>query len=84
MRYSIVIASAALFACGNTYHPEYHPVTVMQNQQDLTYPVTVNNGGPPEQRSPVVIAPAPMMGQPAMVAPKPPTPPPGWQGWPSE
>jgi hypothetical protein len=50
----------ALPACGNTYHPEWHPVTVSHFSQNLDYPVTVQNGGDPAMRSPVIIAPAPM------------------------
>ena len=79
MRYLVIVGAFGLVACGNTYHPEYHPVTVTQYSQDLSYPVSVHNAGPAAERSPVVIA------QPVMPAmpppPRPPTPP---ANWPSE
>jgi hypothetical protein len=52
---------AALFsiACGNTYHPEYHPVTTTSISESYSNPVVVHNGGNPSERSPVIIEPAP-------------------------
>lgn len=52
---------AALFcvACGNTYHPEYHPVTTTSISESYSNPVVVHNGGAPSERSPVIIEPAP-------------------------
>jgi hypothetical protein len=44
---------AALPACGNTYHPEYHPVTSVRYQQQLSYPVSVH----PAPGQQVVVAP---------------------------
>lgn len=45
--------AAALPACGNTYHPEYHPVTSLRYQQTLSYPVSVNAAS----GQPVVVSP---------------------------
>jgi hypothetical protein len=69
-----IVTPLALGACGNTYHPEYHPVTVSHYEQHLAYPVTVQTGASP---APVVIAPAPAPGRPH-------PPPPPWPPWPSE
>jgi len=89
----VLAASLLLAACTSTYHPEYHPVTVSQFSQNLSYPVEVHNGGSPQDRSPVVIAPmparSPMQAQavvlppdpgapPYIVAPTVMVPPPGW------
>jgi len=52
----LVVVPLALGACGNTYHPEYHPVTVTQVKQQIAYPVTVQTGTEP---APVVVASAP-------------------------
>jgi hypothetical protein len=41
---SVLVSVAALFAtialaaCTDTYHPEYHPVTVTQFSQNVAYP----------------------------------------------
>jgi len=43
-------------ACGNTYHPEYHPVNVTHYQQHIAGPVTLAGA---EAVSPVILAPAP-------------------------
>jgi hypothetical protein len=66
----LAIAPLAIAACGNTYHPEYHPVTVTHYEHHLAYPVTVQTGARP---APVVIAPAPTGGVPAP-----------WPSWPTE
>jgi hypothetical protein len=64
-------ASFALAGCGNEYHPEYHPVSVSEISQNLTYPVTVHNGITSAERGPVLVVPAaPVLVQP----PAPPTP----------
>jgi hypothetical protein len=62
---AILAAPLAATACANTYHPEYHPVSITRLQQDLAYPVTVQNGPSP---GPVVIVPAmpPLPGQPLL------------------
>jgi hypothetical protein len=68
-------------ACSSEYHPEYHPVVVSNFSQNLSYPVSVNNGGAPTERAPVYVVPgqavaalpAPMIAQPA-------PPPPGFFG----
>ena len=71
---ALALASALAAACGNSYHPEYHPVSVNQVEQNLSYPVTVQTGAQP---APVVIAPAPAAGgAPAPMAP--PRPPAGY------
>jgi hypothetical protein len=60
----LVAASLALVACASTYHPEYHPVTV----SNVAYPVVVNNGGSPSERSPTFIVPGvPVVAPPATV-----------------
>ena len=43
MRHLMVLGVAAvvLAACTDTYHPEYHPVTVSTSSQNISYPVTV-------------------------------------------
>ncbi len=87
MRYLILIACGVLSAaCSSTYHPEYHPVTVTQVSQDLSYPVTVNSGPAAstteQQRSPVVIV-QPVAPAPIAAPARPPTPPQGWQNWPA-
>jgi hypothetical protein len=85
----LIAACGALVGCGNTYHPEYHPVTSTQYSQSLSYPVTVHNGGSAAERSPVVITPAPgsvvsQPGAPVMPAmPAPPGPPAPPSGWPN-
>ncbi len=56
--FALAVAALAT-ACGNTYHPEYHPVNVSHFSQNLDYPVTVQNGADPATRSPVIIAPSP-------------------------
>jgi hypothetical protein len=67
---SLLLAPLALADCGNTYHPEYHPVTVTHYEQHLAYPVTVQTGTRP---APVVVAPAPV---------RPPAR--AWPAWPTE
>jgi hypothetical protein len=61
----------AAAACSSNYHPEYHPVTVSNFSQNLSYPVAVNNGGSAGERAPVYVMPAPQAGvtAPAFVAP---------------
>ena len=66
MRRLFWIALLALPACGNTYHPEYHPVTSVQYSQSIS-----------GAQGPVpFLAPPPPIGIPA----PPPMPPPemGW------
>ncbi len=63
---ALSIAASAV-ACGNTYHPEYHPVTTTTYSQSVASPGVVQ---PAPQG--VVYAPAP---PPTMVAPPPPAPP---------
>jgi hypothetical protein len=53
---ALFVAPLAATACGNTYHPEYHPVTWTNYQQHVSYPVTVQTGAQP---APVIVAPAP-------------------------
>jgi hypothetical protein len=75
-------ASLLLAACSSEYHPEYHPVVVSNFSQNLSYPVSVNNGGAPAERSPVYVVPAAQtvaVGPgPIIAAPAP--PPPGFFG----
>ncbi len=67
----LALASLALAACGNTYHPEYHPVTVTSYEQHVAYPAA---GPASAQPGPVFRPPPP---------PQPPTPAP-WSAWPDE
>jgi hypothetical protein len=73
---SLSLVSLALVACTSTYHPEYHPVTV----SNLSYPVMVNNGGSPTERSPTYVVPGvPMAALPGAIVPTPSEqPPPGF------
>lgn len=64
----LVVVPLAAGACGNTYHPEYHPVTVTHFEQQIAYPVTVQTGSRP---APVVVAPTPPQGEPSPWAPWP-------------
>lgn len=72
-------AFLALAACSKSYHPEYHPVSVSNFHQELSYPVSVNNGGNASERSPVYVVPGPP-GSPQVVplVPSDPGPPPGF------
>ena len=65
MRLLPLALAALLPACGNTYHPEYHPVSQINYQQSLSYPVSVH----PAAGQQVVVAPAPGV---APIAPMPP------------
>jgi hypothetical protein len=67
----LLLAPLAIAACGNTYHPEYHPVTLTNYEQHVAYPAGGPGGAPPP--SVVFRAPPP---------PPPPTPAP-WSAWPS-
>ena len=75
--FAFALAPLFVAACGNTYHPEYHPVTVTSYEQHVTSP-TPGNG--------VAHAGAPAAGGATLVAPPPPqpSPPPPWSAWPSE
>ena len=68
----------ALAACTETYHPEYHPVTVSEVSQNLNYPVVVHNSGSPSERSPVYVGqgPAPVLATPPPPPPQQPVLPP--------
>lgn len=72
MKKLLWIVLAALPACGNVYHPEYHPQTSVRYNQNLSYPVSVHGSA----GQPVVIAPP--QGQwtapPVMPTPAPPIP----------
>jgi hypothetical protein len=41
------LAALALGACTDTYHPEYHPVTVTNSSQNISYPVNVQSASTP-------------------------------------
>ena len=38
------LALIALSGCTETYHPEYHPVSVSNFSQNIAYPVNVQSG----------------------------------------
>lgn len=69
----LALVALAVTACSSSYHPEYHPVTVSNVSQNLSYPVAVNNGG--AAPAPVYVVPAPAATTPANV-PWPAAPPP--------
>ena len=48
---AISLAMTALCACTDTYHPEYHPVSVSTISQNISYPVNVQQGGAPVSAS---------------------------------
>ncbi len=66
-----VLAPLLVAACGNTYHPEYHPVTVTSYEQHVSGAPAGSAGA---QAGPVFRAPPPQ---------QPPTPAP-WSAWPGE
>jgi hypothetical protein len=71
--FAFALAPLLVAACGNTYHPEYHPVTVTSYEQHVTgAPGGGSAGG--AQPGPVFSAPPPQ---------QPPTPAP-WSAWPDE
>lgn len=78
MRACIVLVAAALVACGNTYHPEYHPVTTTSYSQSIASPVTVQGAAGQPVYVPAPAAPPPPPRH--LPAPAPPPPPP--EGWP--
>ena len=49
------LAAIALSACTDTYHPEYHPVTVTNSSQNISYPVSVRTSNAPSGTPPVTI-----------------------------
>ena len=51
----IALAVTALVGCTDTYHPEYHPVTVSTVSQNISYPVTVQSGVAPASATPGVV-----------------------------
>ena len=63
------LGTSALVACGNTYHPEYHPVTVTSYEQHVAYPAASASAQPAS----VFFRPPPPQ--------QPPTPAP-WSAWP--
>jgi hypothetical protein len=65
------IGALAAAACGNTYHPEYHPVTVTSYEQHVAYPAGAGVGAVPQ----TVFRPPPPQ--------QPPTPAP-WSAWPDQ
>jgi hypothetical protein len=69
--FAFALAALAIAACGNTYHPEYHPVTVTSYEQHVAYPAA----GSPSAQPAVVFRPPP--------PPQPPTPAP-WSAWPDD
>ena len=69
---ALVLLSAAmsLAACTSTYHPEYHPVTLTNYEQHVSYPAS----GRAPRAAPTLVAPAPPAPQ----------PPPPWSAWPND
>ncbi len=67
----ITLIAGALTACGNTYHPEYHPRSSFTYQQSTSMPVVVH----PQPGQGVQIMPAPAQTTVLTAPPAPPTPP---------
>ncbi len=67
MKKLLCLVLAALPACGNVYHPEYHPQTSVRYNQTLSYPVSVHGAG----AQPVVIAPPRAQAMPPPMVPNP-------------
>ena len=67
------LVASCLPACANEYHPEYHPVTVSNVEQNYSSPVYVAGAA-----RPVVVGPAPSQQQPIVLGPMTPEPPPGF------
>ncbi len=67
MRLLALIALMMLPACGNTYHPEYHPVTSVKYTQTVGVPVSAG-------AQPVVVAPPWLAPPPPIAIPSPPPP----------
>ncbi len=55
-----VSAAIAVTACSSSYHPEYHPVTVSNFSQNISYaPASPYWGAGTERPSTIVVAPPP-------------------------
>ena len=54
------LVSLALAGCASSYHPEYHPVTVSNFSQNVSYPVSVSSADTSAGRAPVYVVPAPL------------------------
>ncbi len=86
MRIWIFVAALGLTspACGNEYHPEYHPQTAVRYTVSTSNPVHVQG----TQGQPVYVGPQPGQAQTAqapagqIVVPAPPAPPTPPEGWP--
>jgi hypothetical protein len=73
------LAASLALGCSSSYHPEYHPVTVSNFQQNLSYPVAVHNGASPSAAAPVYVMPAPQAAIAFPEVAEPPlSPPPGF------
>jgi hypothetical protein len=68
------LGASALVACGNTYHPEYHPVTVTSYEQHVSYPAAAAASASAQPASVFFRPPPPQ---------QPPTPAP-WSAWPDQ
>jgi hypothetical protein len=70
----LLVASSLAVACGNTYHPEYHPQTSVTYSQSVANPVHVT----PAAGQGVQVMPAPAQTTVVPAPPAPPTPPEGF------
>ena len=68
--FRLAVMTGALAACGNTYHPEYHPQSSYSFQQTTSNPVVVH----PQPGQGVHVMPAPAQSTTVLPAP-PPLPP---------
>jgi len=75
-RHLVPVTLLGLVACSSSYHPEYHPVTVSNFSQNVSYPVSV--GGAVERPAAAVTPPTPVQPSvvivPAIAAPEGPPP----------
>ncbi len=67
----------AIAACGNTYHPEYHPTSSYSYQNSTSMPVVVH----PQPNQGVCVMPAPTQSATVLPAPPPPPTPPADFPW---
>ena len=67
----LTLMAGALAACGNTYHPEYHPQSSFSFQQTTSNPVVVH----PQPGQGVQVMPAPAQTTVLPAPPPLPTPP---------
>jgi hypothetical protein len=73
----LAFAIVAIAACGNTYHPEYHPTSSYSYHNSNSMPVVVH----PQPGQGVYVMPSPSQSQTVLPAPPPPPTPPADFPW---